>query len=178
MRTTAFLGLFVVGIPLLVAACSGKTKGEAKGSTADTTPAAEVPALDPDARWVWASSLNLRASSDPESEVLGKLSINDQVTLLEAGDPLSKVRAANGTEGWAGSKFLESMPLVVEVARSRMQTARDEGDERTPWPASPIAARDVDGDGKPEIAWDAGCGGDLRALDGTELSDTAWRCCW
>jgi len=84
---------------------------------------ATLTALAADARYVAASSLNLRA--EPGGTRIGHLAINSPVEVLETRDDQARVRAGNGKTGWVPTRFLDDAPLAFADTLERARGAQD-----------------------------------------------------
>jgi uncharacterized protein YgiM (DUF1202 family) len=68
-------------------------------------------------------SLTLRTGAGTQYRIIGKLTTGDVATILTRGDGWTKVRTADGKEGWVSAGFLQvSPPARVELERLGRET--------------------------------------------------------
>ena len=72
---------------------------------------------------VTASALNVRSEASTESEVLTQLKRGTSVGVLESNESWTKVRLADGSNGWVASRFLgrpgEKKPRAATSSRKK-----------------------------------------------------------
>ena len=70
-------------------------------------------------------SLTLRTGAGTQYRIIGSLTTGDSATILTRGDGWTKVRTAEGKEGWVSAGFLQSSPPAgIELERLK-QDAED-----------------------------------------------------
>jgi uncharacterized protein YgiM (DUF1202 family) len=68
-------------------------------------------------------SLTLRTGAGTQYRIIGSLTTGDVATILTRGDGWTKVRTADGKEGWVSAGFLQaSPPARVELERLGRET--------------------------------------------------------
>jgi len=75
--------------------------------------------------WVMDKEVNLtlRTGAGTQYRIIGSLTTGDVVTILTRGDGWTKVRTAEGREGWVSAGFLQaSPPAQVELERLKRDT--------------------------------------------------------
>lgn len=75
---------------------------------APQAPVAEVAAISGDVRIVTAQALNIRDKPSSSSNVLGKLVVGDEVTVIGEERTWLEVVTADGTSGWISGKFVKT----------------------------------------------------------------------
>lgn len=105
-------------LPVLLLACAGESL-----SPSAVTPS--PPVVVPVARYVTASSLNLRAAGSSDAPRLGILSINSPVTVMNPGGVWAEIEAGNGTKGWVDAKYLAEGPVTVDHALRQAAASED-----------------------------------------------------
>lgn len=92
---------------------------EAPETAPASAPAASTPTPTPvpeNRVLVEANTLNIRQSSSPDSDLLGKVVFGQEVVLLEPGEGYSKIRTDDGVEGYILSLHL--VPVAATVSRA------------------------------------------------------------
>lgn len=75
--------------------------------------------------WSKGAPLLLRSGPSTQYRILGSLQPGQRVEVLERGDGWTRVRAAEGKEGWVAAGYLEDQaPPVERVAALEAETAR------------------------------------------------------
>jgi len=68
-------------------------------------------------------TLTLRTGAGTQYRIIGNLSTGDTVTILSRGEGWTKVRLADGREGWVSAGFLQSSPPArIELERLTRET--------------------------------------------------------
>jgi len=69
-------------------------------------------------------TLTLRTGAGTQYRIIGSLTTGDVVTILERGDGWTKVRSAEGKEGWVSAGFLQTSP-PAQIERERLERAAE-----------------------------------------------------
>lgn len=103
--------------------------------------------------------LNLRAGASSDAEIIGKLRSGELVTVLVTEGEWTKVRLANGTEGYVASRYLaelklaESKPVEPEQPEAPAEPVQPEapaGPEASAEPEQPEAPAEPEATEEPE----------------------------
>jgi SH3 domain protein len=70
-------------------------------------------------------SLTLRTGAGTQYRIIGSLSTGDVATILSRSDGWTKVRTADGKEGWVSAGFLQTSP-PAQIELQRLQRETDE----------------------------------------------------
>jgi SH3 domain protein len=88
-----------------------------------------LPAAFAQARESWVMdkkvNLTLRTGAGTQYRIIGTLTTGDVATILTRGDGWTKVRTADGKEGWVSAGFLQTSP-PAQVELQRLQRETDE----------------------------------------------------
>jgi SH3 domain protein len=86
-----------------------------------------LPAISSQAQEAWVMdkevSLTLRTGAGTQYRIIGNLTTGDVATILTRGEGWTKIRTADGKEGWVSAGFLQvSPPARVELERLERET--------------------------------------------------------